>query len=79
MERTISEGLNYSIREKEIILKEYPKHESKKAHSKGINLAFAYPEFGFRNVILENGNILLIGNTQDKKSKLWNKGVKETS
>lgn len=78
MERTItSEGLNYSIGEKELILKEYLSEETKEAHSKGINLAIAYPDFGFRNVILKNGNVLLIGRTYDTKSRTWNKGIKK--
>lgn len=76
MERTIStEGLNYSgLDDNSMILKEYPSHESKEAHDKGINLSMSYPEFGFRNVILNNKNILLIGRKNDKTLKAW-KGV----
>lgn len=73
MERIItSEGLNYSqsLEDNKLVLKEYFHYETKKAHDRGISLTFSHPEFKFRNIILKNKNILLIGKRNDKTSKL---------
>lgn len=59
--RTISEdGANYELRDNEVIGKEYPKNESEMAHKKVISKTYAYPEYGWRAQILDNGNVLII-------------------
>jgi hypothetical protein len=75
--RTISsEGERYPLKENEVIGREYPPHQSKKAHSICLNKAIAYPEFGWRNVILNNGNVLIIVRKNDKTSRVWDKAKK---
>lgn len=75
--RTISDyGDNYHLKDNEVIGREYPKHESKKAHSICFNKSIAYPEFGWRNVILPNGNVLIVAKKIDKTSIVWNKATK---
>lgn len=70
--RTISkEGERYPLRDDETIGKEYPPNESAKAHSICFNKAVAYPDYGWRNVILKNGNVLIIvrKNTKTKSNE----------
>lgn len=64
MEKTIfiSEvGKNYKCGDNETPLKEYDKSNTKFAHDIAIKKAISYPHFGFRCVILDNKNVLIVG------------------